>query len=79
VSDYGVTYVGYKLFENLLSASATLTPPIVENNELTTNPTPGPAEAVQETPLTPLLVTVSVPLILLGAHVTRRRARRREQ
>ena len=73
VSDYGVTYVGYKLFENLLSASATLTPPIVENGPFTTNPTPGPAPSVPESPLTPLLVMVAVPVALVGLRAARRR------
>src|SRR5439155_17965795 len=38
VSDYAVTYAGYQLFENLLGASAHLTPAIVEACPLTTNP-----------------------------------------
>jgi Zinc carboxypeptidase len=73
VSDYSVTYVGYKLFENLLDASASLFPPIVENGPLTTNPTPEPAPSVPEAPLAPLVLVGALPTILLVAHGRRRR------
>ncbi|MFN2581375.1 MAG: hypothetical protein ABR498_01375, partial [Candidatus Dormibacteria bacterium] len=62
VSDYAVTYVGYRLFENLLGASAQLSPPIVENNPLTTNPNipplfpGGPSTSTPEAPAAPLLL-----------------------
>jgi hypothetical protein len=69
VSDYAVTYVGYQLFENLLSGSAQLSPAIVETCPLTTNPPPGssctPASVVPEAPSVPLLV--ALPAVLAGA------------
>jgi hypothetical protein len=60
-SDYAVTYVGYQLFENLLSASAQLSPPIVETCALTTNPGPGSTCLAANIPETP-----NVALLALG-------------
>ncbi len=72
VSDYAVTYAGYRLFENLLSASAQLSPPIVETGPLTTNPTPEPLPAVPEAPITLLLLAPAVAATALVAARRRR-------
>ena len=78
VSDYGVTYVGYRLFENLLGATAALTPPISESGPLTTNPglTPlFPPSSTPEAPTTPLLLLAPVGLLAASPWWSRRRRR----
>ena len=73
VSDYAVTYVGYQLFENLLDASAQLSPPISEPGPLTTNPELDqliPSVSTPEAPMAPLLLLLAAPMALL---VLRRR------
>jgi hypothetical protein len=77
VSDYGVTYVGYRLFENLLDASASLSPPIVENGPLTTNPNPpGGPVTLPDAPLSPVLLALPSAVVLALAVVLRRRSKR---
>jgi len=79
VSDYAVTYVGYRLFENVLGASAQLSPPIVESCPFSTGApslptaTCTPATSTPEAPATALLVLA--PLALLGATAMFRRRR----
>jgi len=77
VSDYAVTYVGYQLFENLLDATAQLSPAIVESCPLTTNPVVDSGctlANVPESPSLPLLLGAPLGIIATAAVVRRRRA-----
>ena len=76
VSDYAATYAGYQLFENLLGASAHLTPPIVESCPLSTNPSVDSSctlASVPEAPSPTLLLLAPSLLMAAGALVRRRR------
>ena len=75
VSDYAVTYVGYRLFENVLGGSAQLTPPIVEDTSLTTNANPPTVVPPVDTPESPdgaVLLLVPAVLGVIGAALRRR-------